>query len=119
MALDNFNRVESLNAIVEAWTRFGSLPFITALDVAGGSSKTLQCSPLFRGFIFTYGWRTQQLTIQMDGFMNNAWTYRDILSGSYVTTTRTGNRITITNSDPNNNNLEVYIMALNGSIEEV
>lgn len=119
MALDNFNRTDSLNAIVEAWTRFGSLPFITQKTIAGGASLTLECSPLFRGFICTFAWRTQQLTAQMVGFMDNAWTYRDILSGSYVTTTRSGNTITISNADPNNNALEVYILALNGSIQEV
>lgn len=119
MALDNFNRSDALNAIVQAWTAYNSLPFITQVTASGGSSKTLQCSPLFRGVILTYGWRTQQLTMQIDGFMNNAWTYRDILSGSYVSITRSGNTITISNTDPNNNDLEIYIAALNGSIEEV
>lgn len=119
MALDSYNRMDALNAVIEAWTRSGSLPAVTQTVCHAGSSVTLQCSPLFRCLVFTYSWRTQLMSAQMGGYMNGAWTYREILNGNLLTSSRSGNTITFNNTDPNGYDVEIYIIALNGSIEEV
>lgn len=54
MALDNFNRVAALNAVIEAWTRKGSNPFIKDFNLTAGSSYPLQCTKPWCGIVMAF-----------------------------------------------------------------
>lgn len=58
MALDNFDRVAALNAVVEAWTRKGSNPFIKTINISAGSSYPLQCTTPWCGVIMAFATTT-------------------------------------------------------------
>ena len=57
--------------------------------------------------------------MQIGSYISGEWTFRDVLAGILLTITRTGNRITYQNNDTSGHDVDVYIIAFIGSIEEV
>lgn len=119
MAVDNFNRTDSFNAIVEAWTRYGSLPFVTRKLINGGETATFSISHPFEGFV---------LFIGMAAAVVGLYTIRVTVAGTaaYIGTIKAGSSLAVTWTTGtitiNNNatqNTYAYIVALNGSVEEV
>ena len=119
MAVDNFNRTDSVNAVVEAWTRFGSLPFLTRKLISGGATATFNISHPFEGVVLFAGMATA-----VDGLytirVTSAGTSSHIgaiKAGSSLSVTWTTGTLTIKNNGTQNT--YAYIVALNGSVEEV
>lgn len=77
MALDNYDRVEGLNAVVQAWTHFNSLPFVTRKYIANGGTVKFNVTHPFRGVFLFFGANANYI----GAYMTNVTT-----SGSSATT---------------------------------
>ena len=117
MAVDNFNRTDSVNAIVEAWTQFHSLPFITNKTVSSNSSATFNISAPFKGLCLCYGTAANDNGLFMiNKTGGGAASLKAITQPANVTASFVSAQFKITTSGTSS---ILYIIALNGSCEEV
>ena len=117
MAVDNFNRTDSLNRIVEAWTQFHSLPFITNKTVPSNSSETFNVSSPFKGICLCYGTAANDNGLFMiNKTGGGAASLKAIAQPENVTASFVSGQLRIVTSGTSS---ILYIVALNGSCEEV
>lgn len=117
MAVDNFERWKAVNAIVEAWVRYGSLPFLTRKQINAGSSATFTTAHPFEGVIVALGMNTGTTgiyTLKINASGGNAY-IKTITSASGLTVSWSGNVLTIANAG--SVSTAIYIMSLIGSVE--
>ncbi len=118
MALDNYNRIKSLNDVVEAWTHFGSLPFITNKYIAAGGSVTFDISHPFRGVLMCSGMSANVTGMYIINVNNagSAALIKAVSAASDMSVTFTPTQLTVASSGTSTT---CFIMALQGSLEEV
>lgn len=118
MALDSFDRVASLNAVVEAWTRYGCAPFITHKTLGTGESFDFHVSADSCIVFATFGRSANSQGLKFTTFASGAATTKNIAAASEIGYVRSGNTFTVTNNAASYN-VDVFIIALKGSAEEV
>lgn len=120
MALDSYDRINALNAVVEAWTKYGSLPFITRKYLASGASAVFDVTTPFRGFIVTFGAAQTLEGLYMINVTTtgSSGTIKAVAaaSGISVTYSTANKQITITASGGSSNTV---IIPFAGIVEEV
>lgn len=118
MALDSFDRVAALNAVIEAWTRKGSAPWILHLEIPGGTSKQIQVQPDWCAEWHIFGNHQDLLGLKMT-FINTGYSTRtfNVYGAAGITITNASNVFTIANTT--NRVAQVYITSFRGMAEEV
>lgn len=119
MAVDNYTRINSLNAVIAAWTKYNSLPFLSRKLIAAGASVSYNVAHPFEGVILFAGMAAAvdglyTLRVTSAGTSSHVGT---IKAGSSLSVTWAAGVLTITNNG--SQNTYAYILALNGSVEEV
>lgn len=118
MALDNYDRIKAVNAVVEAWTRKASLPFITSKTIPAGGTWTFQATDPFEGVVYSASWRGDLCGLRLITYIDAAWTTKAIANSLNLGASSSGNRYTYRNND-GQKDVDMYVIALKGIIEEV
>lgn len=117
MALDNYDRIKSLNDVVEAWTHFGSAPFIVRKIINAGDSLTVQVQRPWSGIMLCFGSAGTVTGVRMLYNISGSQNHKDISSFTNVSITRSGTTYKITNN--HTSAVDFYVISLRGMCEEV
>lgn len=117
MALDNYDRLKSLNDVVEAWTHFGSAPFILQKIINAGDSVTIHVQRPWSGIMLCFGGSGTVMGVRMLYNISGSVNHKDISSFTNVGMTRSGTTYTITNNYTSA--VDFYVISLRGMCEEV
>lgn len=118
MALDNYDRLKSVNDVVEAWTYRGSLPFITRKTLQAGETWTFEATDPFEGVVYSASWRGDLCGLRLITYIDAAWTTKAIANSANLGASSSGNTYTYRNND-GAKPVDLYVIALKGIIEEV
>lgn len=118
MAVDNYERYKAVNAIVAAWVRYDSLPFIRKKTIASGASGTFDVAHPYTGLLLCFGMNnatTAAYLVKVNSTGANAYTKIMTGAASGLAITYASNQFTITNSG--SVGTDVYFISFVGSVE--
>lgn len=118
MALDSFDRVAALNAVLQAWTQYDSNEFITHVTLSPGESKSYEFTDPASFIRISFGPAANLIGMNLYRFENGASYAKAVVSASDTAFTRSGNVFTIKNNNASAA-CDFYIITLSGGIEEV
>lgn len=118
MAVDNYERWKAINAIVAAWVKYDSLPFLRKMTIAAGASGVVDVSHPYTGLLLCIGMNnatTAAYLVKVNSTGANAYTKIMTAAASGLSVTYANNQFTITNSG--SVGTDVYFVSLAGSVE--
>ena len=118
MALDNYDRIKAINDVVEAWVGFGSLPFITRATISPGASWTFRATNPAQLAVLSMSRREALCGFRTLNYVSAGWTAKTIAGSANLGGSSSGDTYTYTNND-SERDVDMYVLALKGIIEEV